>query len=80
MSKSKQSKSAPIKKTVSRAKHASGAVRMAELGKRPVQLWFTVEDLERLKRAAKADRRPVTQFITIHILNILERKEGSADE
>lgn len=47
-----------------RAKRPSGGASMTAAGKLPVQLWFTPEELDTLREAAKADGRPVTQFLS----------------
>lgn len=54
-------------------KKKTGAVRMLELGKRPIQLWLTEEELAAIRAAAAADRRPVSQWV---LLQALEAARG----
>jgi uncharacterized protein (DUF1778 family) len=44
---------------------AKGSARMKELGRMPIQLWVTREEMDELRWAAKLNRRPVTQFILV---------------
>lgn len=55
-----------------RARKSSGAVRMQELGKRPIQLWATMEELAAIRTAAAADRRPVSQWVLLQALQAAE--------
>ena len=36
-------------------------------GKKPLQIWFTDADFERLRRAAASDRRPMATFVRLLI-------------
>lgn len=49
-------------------KQKSGSAKMYELGKKPSLLWYTPEDFALVKAAAKADRRPMTQFAIVATL------------
>lgn len=41
----------------------TGANRMGELGKKPVQLWFTEQQMELLRRVADDEMMPLATWI-----------------
>jgi hypothetical protein len=47
-------------------KQLSGSAKMTALGKKPVLLWLTPEQLDQVRRAAALSMRPVTQFVLFH--------------
>jgi hypothetical protein len=52
----------------------TGAQRMTELGKKPVQLWFSPSDHAAILNASIRDGRPMTQFIQRCVLACLGKK------
>lgn len=54
-----------------RRKHvgiASGAVRMAELGKKPIQIWVRPHELAQLKQAAAIEYRTVAGLVKLNAM------------
>jgi uncharacterized protein (DUF1778 family) len=47
---------------------AAFATKQWRRGKKNSQLWFTPEDMEIVKAAAKLDRRPVSTFCLLAVL------------
>ncbi len=58
----------------------SGGKRMAKLGYKPSQLWYTEEEYELVQAAAKIDRRPMTQFAIRAALAEAKRVLKKAEE
>jgi uncharacterized protein (DUF1778 family) len=53
-------------------KQLSGSAKMYRLGKKPILLWVTPEELEVIRAAAAGERRPVAQFVVYHSLQAAE--------
>jgi uncharacterized protein (DUF1778 family) len=49
-------------------KQLSGSAKMKALGKKPILLWVTPEQMEQLQKAAALQMRPVSQFVAYHTL------------
>lgn len=54
-------------------KPKSGGARLVASGKKPILLGVTPEQYEKISTAAKADNRPITQYIIHHILKEAEK-------
>lgn len=47
-------------------KKISGGKRLTDTGKKPILIGATEAEHRKLARAAKAERRPITQFLLFH--------------
>ena len=56
-----------------KSKQESGGARLMRSGKKPVTLGLHKKVHATIKRAAKVDGRPVTQFLEFHGLQAAER-------
>ena len=54
-------------------KQRSGSARQTAAGRKPVLLWLEPSEHARLRRAAAADKRPMTQFLIYHGLLATEK-------
>lgn len=64
-------------KSAKSAKPASGGARLIASGRRPVLLGLTADQHATIETAAKAERRPVTQFLLHHGLAAAEKILGN---
>ena len=55
------------------AKQASGGARLKAAGKHPVLLGLLPDQAEKIRAAAEADGRPLTQFFIFHGLAAAEK-------
>jgi len=53
-------------------KQLSGSAKMKLLGKKPILLWVTLEQYDRIKEAAGRQLRPMTQFILFNAMKAAE--------
>jgi uncharacterized protein (DUF1778 family) len=58
----------------------SGGKRMAKLGYKPSQLWYTEDEYDLVQSAARIDRRPMTQFAIRAAVAEAKRVLRKADE
>lgn len=56
-----------------KSSQASGGKRLVASGKHPVTLGLLPEQRDRLRAAAQAEGRPVTQFVIYHALQAAEK-------
>lgn len=48
--------------------------------KKPIQVWFTLEEHEMIQRAADADHRTLSSFIRAHVLPAAEEAVEDKEE
>ena len=58
----------------------TGGKRMAKLGYKPSQLWYTAEEYQLVQAAAIIDRRPMTQFAILATVAEAKRVLKNAKE
>ena len=51
----------------------SGAAKMKKAGKLPVMLGVLPDDLDKIRKAANMELRPVSQFVLFHALRAAEK-------
>jgi uncharacterized protein (DUF1778 family) len=54
-------------------KQLSGGAKLKAAGRKPLLLGVTAEQLGLIRQAAAIELRPVTQFVTFHVLRAAER-------
>lgn len=67
-----KTKKKPVKETPVKVYKSSGA-RLIEAGLRPVQLWLTEEQYERLSLVAKTETRQMTKTLIHHVFPVIDR-------